>query len=335
MTTISDVAKIAGVSRASVSRVINNNSSVNEEIRQKVLKAMDELGFTPNVSARNLRIKQTKTLAVIVPLISNPFFSRLVQTMGIEAEKLGYKLLICQSRHDLKDEKNFLDLLKTRQVDGIVMASVRNSWEFIKGYLQYGPIILCNEYFTDSDAAIPIVKVDQKQGGYLSAKHLLKLGHKRIAFCISDNESRSGLERKEGFLQALKEFNLTFNDSLIMNNAFDITSGREIFYRLRSLPEPVTAVFTGSDEVAVGIISEAKKNGVRIPEDLAVVGFDDLPIAKIIEPNLTTIHQPIDKIATTSIETIIKLVENEIDSSEIRPIEFPLELIIRESTVGV
>jgi LacI family repressor for deo operon, udp, cdd, tsx, nupC, and nupG len=330
--TISDVAKLAGVSRASVSRVINNVPTVNAEIRKKVLKAMDELGFIPNVSARNLRIKQTRTIAVIVPLISNLFFSRLVQTMGIEAEKLGYKLLICQSRNIEKDELNFLDLLKTRQVDGIVMASVRNSWEKIKNYLQYGPILMCNECFLDEDANIPSIKIDHEYGGYIAAQHLLKLGHKRIAFCISGDDSRSGLERKKGFLRAFKEFNLSFDESLVINNAFDIESGREIFYRLQALEERPTAVFTGSDEVAVGLISEANKNGVKIPEELAVIGFDDNPIAKIIQPGLTTIRQPTDDIAKASIECIIQILKGERDFNDVKSIVLPIKLIKREST---
>ncbi|GGJ59781.1 DNA-binding LacI/PurR family transcriptional regulator [Anoxybacillus voinovskiensis] len=331
MKTISDVAKLAGVSRASVSRVINNVPTVNEEIRKKVLKAMDELGFIPNVSARNLRTKQTKTIAVIVPLISNTFFSRLVQTMGIEAEKLGYKLLICQSRNIEKDELSFLDLLKTRQVDGVVMASVRNSWKKIKNYLQYGPVLMCNESFLDEEADIPSIKIDHEYGGYIAAQYLIKQGHKRIAFCISGDDSRSGLERKKGFLRAFQEFEIPFDESFVMNNAFDIESGREIFYQLLGLHERPTAVFTGSDEVAVGIISEANKNGVKVPEELAVVGFDDNPIAKIIQPSLTTIYQPIDDIAKTSIECMVQVLKGEKDFSSIKSVNLSIRLIKRES----
>ncbi|MED1205968.1 LacI family DNA-binding transcriptional regulator [Heyndrickxia acidicola] len=333
--TIEHVAKLAGVSKATVSRVINGVSTVSEENRNKVKKAMKELNFVPNLTARNLRNQRTGNIAVVVPEVGNAFFSRLVQSMAIEAEKQGYQLLICQSRYKHEQEVNYLNFLKTKQVDGIILAAVRNEWEVIETYLASGPIVLCNE--TVQNATVPVISPNQEYGGYIAAKHLLEQGHTKIAYCMGGDDSKTGLLRKKGFLKAIQEFDLIFDEKYYFNSETPQTGsgfedGRVLFYQIRNMTEPPTAIFTGSDEVAVGIITEAKKFGWNVPNDLAVIGFDNQPLASIIEPSLTTVDQPIDLIAQKAIKVLIEKI-NEGTTLKYENYEFPLELIIRESTI--
>lgn len=333
--TIEHVAKLAGVSKATVSRVMNGLSTVSEVNRIKVKKAMEELNFVPNLTARNLRNQRTGNIAVVVPEVGNAFFGRLVQTMAIEAEKQGYQLLICQSRYQYEQELNYLKFLKTKQVDGIIFAAIRNNWNVVEPYLESGPIVLCNE--AANNATVPVITPDQIYGGFIATKHLLEQGHTRIAYCIDGEDSKTGVQRKEGYLKALQEFNLSFDQKYYFNSeALKTGSGFEdgkiIFYQIRNMTEPPSAVFTGSDEVAAGIITEAKKFGWNVPNDLAVIGFDNQPIASIIEPSLTTVDQPVDLIAEKAVQVLIEKI-NDGTPLKFENYEYPLELIIRESTI--
>jgi LacI family repressor for deo operon, udp, cdd, tsx, nupC, and nupG len=330
MSTIEDVAKRAGVSKATVSRVMNGLPTVTRENIDRVQKAMRELAFVPNLMARNLRNKKTGVIAAVVQVVSNPFFSKLVHVMGIRAEQLGYRLLICQSEYNPESEQGFLNLLKTGQVDGMIFASFRSDWTIIKDYLGEGPIVLCNEF--DAEAGVPVVCIDHHYGAYIATKHLLVQGHRRIAYCTG-SVNRVGAARKEGFLQAHREYGVPFDERLTYMTAFDSEDGRNIFYWIRGLDEPPSAIFTGSDEVAAGIVSESRKFGWSIPGRLAVVGFDDLPIARIVEPNLTTVQQPIRRMAEKAVEVLVGKI-NEGGQVAYERHEFPVELIIRESTLS-
>ena len=172
MATILDVAKLSGQSKTTVSRVINNHPYVSDKKRELVLKAMEELGYTPNPSARRLRGQLTSILGVIVPRIVNPFFSYLVNSIEQAAYNEGYQVLMVQSNEDKEKELAFLNLLKTKQVDGIIMTSIENDWEVIEHYTKYGPILLCNDY-VDQELA-PMIRLDQTKGAYLGAKHLVE-----------------------------------------------------------------------------------------------------------------------------------------------------------------
>ncbi len=331
MATIEDVAKLTGLSRTTISRVINNHPYVSEEKRKLVLEAMEKLGYVPNSSARSLRNQKTSILALFIPRITNPFFSELVEATEIAAAEHGYQLIICQTRYSPEKELNYMNLLKTKQVDGVILASIQNEWKKLKPFLQYGPIVLCNEF--DDCANVPTVRLDQVYGGYIATKHLLERGHTKIAYCSGGYRSNVAQSREIGFKKALAEYKLTFDERYAFRDVFHIVDGKRVFHQMMALSERPTAVFTGSDEVAAGIISEALRCGYRIPEDLAVVGFDNQAITELTNPIITTVHQPVKQMAQKAVDIIVEKIQTK--KYEVKEIyEFPLQLIVRASTVG-
>lgn len=330
MPTIEDVAKLAGLSRTTVSRVMNNHPYVSEEKKALVRQAMEELGYFPNSSARRLRNQKTDTIAVLIPRITNPFFSQLMESLEIAASERGYKLIMCQTRYSKEKELNYLELLRTKQVDGIIMAHIENEWDIIKPFMKSGPIMLCNEF--DEHAEVPMVGMDQEYGGFIAAEHLISLGHERIAYCSGGNGSNVAKAREKGFMRALTAHQLPIDENLFFRDASRIDDGKRVFHDIAALSERPTAVFTGSDEVAAGIIYEAKRHNWKIPDDLAVIGFDNQPISEINTPSISTINQPIEEMARTSLEIIINLIRKDKKLKQ-EIYEFPLKLMIRESTV--
>lgn len=330
MPTISDVAKLSGLSKTTVSRVINNHSYVSKEKKELVMKAMKELNYTPNPSARRLRGNLTTTLGVIVPRIVNPFFSSLVNSIEQAAYKKGYQVLICQSNEDKAKELAFLNLLKTKQVDGVIMTSIENDWDVIESYKEYGSILLCNDYV--NQAVVPMIRLDQMKGAYLGAKHLIERGHQKIAYCTGGlfDEQGKGKDRNQGFQKALHEAGIKINPKWIFIDQHTIEDGKQVIKQILEMDDRPTAIFTGSDEVAGGIMIGAKERGLTIPDDLAIIGFDDQPIAEILDPKLTTIRQPVDQMGEKSVEVILEMLDN--PEMEIKSYELPIELIVRQST---
>lgn len=330
MATISDVAKLSGQSKTTVSRVINNHPYVSDKKREMVLKAMEELGYTPNPSARRLRGQLTTTLGVIVPRIVNPFFSYLINSIEQSAYNKGYQVLMAQSNEDKEKELAFLKLLKTKQVDGIIMTSIENDWEIIEPYTRYGPILLCNDYVEQEKA--PMIRLDQAKGAYIGAKHLVEKGHQKIAYCTGGlfDADGKGRDRNQGFQKALNEAGIKINPKWIFVDQHTIEDGKQVLKQLIEMDERPTAIFTGSDEIAAGIMIEAKEQGLNIPKDLAVVGFDDQPIAEIVDPKLTTIRQPVDQMGQKSVEIMIEMLDN--PEMKVKSYQLPIDLIIRQST---
>jgi len=326
--TIKDVASKAGLSQATVSRVINNHPYVSADKKLAVQNAMKELGYVPNSSAQGLRNLKTKKIAVLVSRIVNPFFSQLVDAMEKRAAMFGFHLILCNTRIDKEKELEYFQLLKSKQVDGIIMASVENSWDVIEPFTQYGPIIYCNEF--DPEATVTRVRLDQVEGGYIGTKHLLDKGHRKIAYC-QGNDSSVSVNRRKGFLKAVTEADIEPNLEWMFKNIFTIEDGRKIFNKIQTFPDPPTAIFTGSDEVAAGVIKEAQLHAWRVPEDLAVIGFDDQPIAALLDPQITTINQFTTDIGFAAMDVMLDII-NKKRSNDSRDILLPIRLIERQST---
>ncbi|MDN4075717.1 LacI family DNA-binding transcriptional regulator [Fictibacillus terranigra] len=328
MATIQDVAKLAGLSRTTVSRVINQHPYVTDEKKRLVMNAMEELNYVPNSSARRLRKQQTETIAVYVPRITNPFFSQMVEVMGNYAAEKGYQLILCQTSYSRNQEINYLELLKTKQVDGLILTSIENEWSDIEPYMNFGPIMLCNEY--NDEAKVPTVYLNQIEGGYIGTRHLIEQGHTKIGYCSGDNtESRVASDRYKGYKKALAEAGLPLNEKWFLTSAYSIEDGKRIFKEIASMKDPPTAVFTGSDEVAAGIWKEAVNHQWRVPDDLAIIGFDDQPVAELI--GLTTIEQPIEEIAKRAMEQMIETIEKKLPSKR-KEIQLDFKLVKRRST---
>ncbi|MED3959014.1 LacI family DNA-binding transcriptional regulator [Priestia aryabhattai] len=330
MPTIYDVAKLSGLSKTTVSRVINNHSYVSEEKKNRVLKAMKELNYTPNPSARKLRGQVTTTIGVIVPKIINPFFSYLVDSIEQVAYKKGYHVLIFQSNEDKEKELAFLNLLKTKQVDGIIMTSIENDWSLIEPFTEYGPILLCNEYV--NNANVPIVRLNQYKGAYIGVKHLLEKGHRKIGYCTGGLFAEEGKDkdRNQGYQKALQEAGIQPDPKWIFVNQHSIEDGKQVVKKILSMEDRPTAIFTGSDEIAGGMMIEAKESGLSIPNDLAIIGFDDQPLAQMLDPKLTTIRQPINQMGIKAMEILIDMLND--SESTVETFELPIELVVRSST---
>lgn len=326
--TIKEVAELAGLSRSTVSRVINNYPHITEDKKKAVKDAMDQLGYYPNSSARRLRNRKTETIAVLINRITNPFFSRLIESMETAAMNNGYQLIVCQTRYSKSRELQYLDMLKAKKVDGIILASIENEWAEIEPYLNFGPLVLVNEFH--QEANVPTIFADQVFGGYIAVKHLLDLGHEHIAYCIGDIKTSVGKGRMEGLLKAHDEQGKNFNEDSLFKGIYSVDDGKKVFHQL---PKKITAVFVGGDEAAAGIIAEAKKYGVKVPEELAVIGFDDQPIAELIDPAITTVHQPIGEMGEQAIKVMIDKINND-QPLEYEAFVFPLKLIERMSTMA-
>jgi len=331
MANISDVAKLSGFSKTTVSRVINGSPLVKPEKRARILQAMEELGYTPNPSARKLRGSVTTTIGVLVPRLVNPFFAELVDKIEQEAQRHGYNVLISQSNEEPGKELSFLNLLKTKQVDGLILTAVVNEWENILPYLKYGPIVVCNEQIDQTDVAV--VRPDQAKGTSLGVQHLIEQGHSQIGYCTGGDfsEKSKGRDRNIAFLKILKKAHLPFHEDWIFTHRHTISDGKDVFKEWFKLSNRPTALFANSDEVACGIILAAKEHGINIPKELAVVGFDDQPIAEIITPSLTTIHQPIQQMAKQAVHCLLQQLSPE-DFSLEKMDSLDMKLIIRQST---
>lgn len=329
MANISDVAKKAGLSVSTVSRVINNHPYVAEEKRDAVLQAMRELNYQPSTAARQMRGQGSKIVGVIVPRITNPFFSYLVNEIQQVASENDFQIMIFQSNENKNKETSFLELLAKKQIDGVIMCAMEQSEEFIHSFTKFGPIVLCNESF--DNGLLPTVNLDQVQGAYMGVKYLLEKGYRKIAYCTGGLFDGNGKDRdrNKGFNKAISEHDIKVNTEWLFVDQHTIDDGKNIARKIVSMEHRPDAIFTGSDEVAAGLIVEAQKLGLKIPEDLAVIGFDDQPLAELTAPSITTIKQPIQELGKETFKLILGILQNTEYTIDMRKLE--MELIIRES----
>lgn len=329
MVTISDVAKLAGVSKTTVSRVLNNHPYVSNKNRKKVQEAMEVLSYIPSSAAKQLRGQSSKIVGVIVSRITNPFFTSLLDSIEQEAVKSGYRLVIFQSRGKKDEELLFLDMLKNGQVDGIIMCSVENDVKLIESYQKFGVIILCNEVFEHSK--LPNVALDQCYGAYIGARYLIEQGHTQIAYCTGGDFEGGfhGAARNKGFLEALSESDLILDENWIFRQIHTVEDGERVANQILQFSKRPTAVFTSGDEIASGMIATFLENGVKVPEEIAVLGYDNQPFSRLVAKPLTTVNQPVHALGRETFRCFIAYIEGKeftMNSDGLK-----LTLIIRES----
>lgn len=323
MSKLTEIAKRANVSRTTVSRVLNNHPYVTPEKRDAVLKAIKELNYVPNLNARNLSRGKTNVIGVIVPKINHPFFSNLIEGIGNECNKHNYSLLVHQSNNDPEKELQFFNLLKYKMMDGLILGSCVSDTAVIDEFSYYGKIVSC-EYSESSKIAK--VFVNHQYGIQMAVDHLKAQGHQRIGLCIGNPRSGVGISRKKAFFKLQKEYSLKWRDDWYFDEQYTIEDGFEVAKTILKQRSRPTAMVVGSDHVAAGIIFETKKQGVMIPDGLAIVGFDNQPISKLVE--LTTINQPIMEIGETAASLLYSILHNQ-DVPPFTTLE--LKLIKRES----
>jgi DNA-binding LacI/PurR family transcriptional regulator len=262
--------------------------------------------------------------------VTDPFFSKFIEAIEIVASDHKYKLIICQTRYLPEKEMEYLQLLSTKQVDGIILCSLENQWEDVEPYLQHGPIVLCNEYI--EEANIPTVNFDHAQGAYIAAKHVLDQGYRHLVFCRGKETKVVSQQRKMGFLRAVTEKSKQVESIDFIESAYSVEDGKNMFYEFLQDKKNPTAILAGGDEVAAGIITEASKHNWSIPDDLAVVGFDNQFLSQITDSGITTIDQPIDEMARKVVELMMdKIHTKNYRNKEVY--EFELELLVKGSTV--
>lgn len=330
--TIYDIARLAGVSTATVSKVFNQSGSISEKTKKKVLDISKELNYQPNVIASALTGKKTFTIGLLIPDMVNPFFAELARNVEDRAHELGFNLVICNTDNDMKKEIKYVQLLRQKSVDGIIVATgVRND-EFLKELVvQHVPIALIAREMSVLTAST--VLVDDFAGGYNATSHLIELGHKRIAIIAESMSVSSSKERVRGYKHALEEAGLSYDEDLILSTDFTIEAGRSMALELLSRKHRPTAIFACNDLLAIGAMQAAKENGIKIPDDLSVVGFDNTILASITDPPMTTVAQPIRAMGHQVVDLITEEI-NQTNKIKQRIVLLP-ELIIRSSTRAV
>ncbi|MED3984932.1 LacI family DNA-binding transcriptional regulator [Peribacillus simplex] len=328
---MSDVAKLANVSPATVSRVLRQPDLVSEDTKQKVLQVIEEMNYKPHMIASQFRTKETKIILVVVPDITRPFFSEVLRGIEHTAVENGYQVILGDTENDIEREKEYIDLLYKKQADGALLLTARMNRESLEKLSNQFPIVLACEYVDGLD--IPTVSIDNVSSARKVTEHLIKLGHTRIAHITGPMNIILSRDRLGGFQQAMKNHHLKVNPEFIpefiQEGDYGIDSGYDQMVKLLSLENKPEAVFVFNDEMALGAVKAIQDHGLSVPEDIAVVGFDNLKIASIFNPHITTIDQPkyeIGKKATNLLLTLMK-------GGTIEKKKFVLkdELIIRES----
>lgn len=329
--TIYDVAEKAGVSISTVSRVINNTGRISDKTRRMVLRVMEEMDYHPNVHASALTGKKTNMIGLITPDISNPFFGELAKSIEDSAGVLGFHIIICSTDYQPEKETKYFSMLRQKQADGIIFATGLDhddSVTALDDIVKSGtPLAMITQ--DKPLAPMDVVIIDDFLGGYTAAEHLISLGHKKIA-CIVGNGSTTGeRDRIRGFQKAMHEAGMTLDESLIIPTEYSLESGKQAAAELfdRDLP---TAVFAFNDVLSCAAIQAARSRGIRVPEDLSVIGFDNTILAEMTAPPLTTISQPIREMGRRVVELLIDEIQGK-KKAKSKIILSP-ELVIRQST---
>lgn len=327
--TIKDVAKKANVSISTVSRVINDSKPVSDEIRQRVLKVIKELGYTPNPVARSLVMKKSQLIGVIVPDISNFFIGEILNGVEEIGKMYDYDILLCNSYGELNQEIRYLNLLKSKQVEGIIFMTWNLKDEHKEFFEKINiPIVMINR--NTSHLNIPSISIDHFSAAYEMTKYLIDKGHERIALIRTGVENDVfGIDQYKGYAKALNENNIEIDDRLIKNGDFKLEKAYKCVEEMIQNNILPTAIFATTDYMAIGAMNALVDNGYKIPDDVSVVGFNDIKLASIYRPKLTTIKQPIYDIGAVAIRVIIKKIKGEeIDENLFF---LPHELIERDS----
>jgi LacI family transcriptional regulator len=303
--TIRDVATRAGVSHQTVSRVINLNPNVADDTRERVQAAIRELGYVPSPMARGLLSNRTHSLGVVADDISDGFFARMVAGAEAEARRRGYYLMIGSVEPD-DDERGYLRLMVERRVEGLILA--RPSTPLAQDDLL--PARNAGVPLVGVGASVlpgfPVVDVDNHQGGYDATRHLLEHGHHRIATIVGPREWPSAAARLEGYRRALRESGIAEDPALVEYvSDWGLGSGQAAAARLLERNVSFTAVFAQSDLIALGAIRQLRDARLRVPDDVSIVGYDDLPVADFVEPGLTTVHQPMQEVGALAASLLL------------------------------
>ncbi|HHV96940.1 MAG TPA: LacI family transcriptional regulator [Clostridiaceae bacterium] len=305
-----DIAKHLNISVSTVSRVINGKDRVSDETREKVLKAIKELNYSPNEIARSLRNRSSKTIGIIVPDISNQFFALLSKGAEAVAKNNGYLLILCNSDYDEDMEKEYLEMLTQKQVDGIVIATVCKDEKYFERILDSSIPTVFVDNLPQIKRNYNFVTIDNEKAAFDLTQHLIDKGYKEIAVITGKLQETSALERLEGWKRAMKENGLKINNDLIGIGDFKIESGYKIMKKMLENGKKPEALLAANNFIAYGAIRAIREKDLRVPEDIYVVCFDATDDTGLMSINLPSIVQPAEKIGEIALDIIIKRLNN-------------------------
>ncbi|HDV5592614.1 TPA: substrate-binding domain-containing protein [Vibrio cholerae] len=330
MATMKDIiARLAGVSTSTVSHVINKSRFVSDEIAERVNNAAQQLNYAPSALARSLKMNRTKTIGMLVTTSTNPFFGEVVKGVERSCYHQGYNLILCNTEGDNQRMKASINTLLQKRVDGLLLMCSTLEGERLDVFDRYpdipivvmdwGPILFASDKIQDNSL----------QGGYMAAKHLIECGHKEIG-CITGPLIRHQAQmRYEGYKRALAEAGIAINPDWIVESDFECEGGYQAFEKLYQRGKLPSALFVSNDMMAMGVIQAASQRGLRVPDDLSLIGYDDVHIAKFMTPALTTIHQPKYRLGKAAVDTLLYRLENPDTTAQV--VQLEPTLVVRNS----
>ncbi|EJD5563477.1 DNA-binding transcriptional regulator CytR [Escherichia coli] len=327
--TMKDVALKAKVSTATVSRALMNPDKVSQATRNRVEKAAREVGYLPQPMGRNVKRNESRTILVIVPDICDPFFSEIIRGIEVTAANHGYLVLIGDCAHQNQQEKTFIDLIITKQIDGMLLLGSRLPFDAsIEEQRNLPPMVMANEFAPELE--LPTVHTDNLTAAFDAVNYLYEQGHNRIGCIAGPEEMPLCHYRLQGYVQALRRCGIMVDPQYIARGDFTFEAGSKAMQQLLDLPQPPTAVFCHSDVMALGALSQAKRQGLKVPEDLSIIGFDNIDLTQFCDPPLTTIAQPRYEIGREAMLLLLDQMQGQHVGSGSRLMD--CELIIRGST---
>ncbi|MCG3737497.1 LacI family DNA-binding transcriptional regulator [Vibrio cincinnatiensis] len=329
MATMKDIARVAGVSTSTVSHVINKTRYVSDEIAERVNKVAQELNYAPSALARSLKMNRTRTIGMLVTTSTNPFFGEVVKGVERSCYQQGYNLILCNTEGDNERMKSSINTLLQKRVDGLILMCSTLEGERIDVFDRYpdipvvvmdwGPMLFASDKIQDNSL----------RGGYMATQYLIECGHKTIG-CITGPLIRHQAQmRYEGYKRAVLEAGLEINPHWIVESNFECEGGLEAFAQMQKRGPLPSALFVCNDMMAMGVIHAANEAGVAIPEQLSVMGYDDIHIAQFMLPALTTIHQPKYRLGQAAVETLLSKLENQ--NREPQVVQLEPTLVVRDS----
>ena len=332
MATMKDIAKLAGVSTSTVSHVINKTRFVSEEISERVNNAAQELNYyAPSALARSLKVNRTKTIGMLVTTSTNPFFGEVVKGVERSCYHKGYSLILCNTEGDNERMRDSINTLLQKRVDGLILMCSSLEGERIDVFERYsdipvvvmdwGPMLFTSDKIQDNSL----------RGGYLAARYLIDCGHKEIGCITGPLIKHQAQMRYEGYKRAMIEAELEFNANWIVESDFECEGGYQAFKKMVQRGPLPSSIFVSNDMMAMGVINAANELGIKIPDDLSIIGYDDIHIAKFMSPSLTTIHQPKYRLGQAAVETLLTKLENH--SKEPNVVQLEPTLVERNSVL--
>ncbi|MCB2288671.1 LacI family transcriptional regulator [Clostridium sp. CS001] len=312
---IKDIAKIAGVGVATVSRVLNNHTDVKEETRHKVLEIMEKYNYIPNNSARNLKRNTSNNIGVLVKGIHNPFFSKMIKSIETEIDKEGYSMILHYNESNDNDIDAAVELIKEKKLKGLICLG--GDFEDLDKQELVNlktPIVLASTYIIEkaNRALFSSVIIENEKAAYKAVDYIASLGHRKIGIITTGEEDRTiGKLRFEGYKKALKENKIEFNEKFVEIGEYTFESGFDAMNKLLEKELGITAVFATTDIMAIGASKAILSNGLKIPEDISVVGFDGIDYSMYFHPSITTVVQPVEEMGKKSIDLLFDLLKNQ------------------------